>query len=55
MCAARRYNKGLKSDAPGDVQFLLDHYPEDAVERKREVELNRMIEAEMALKPTCCG
>lgn len=47
MRAVGRYSKGQKKESLDDVMFLLDHYAEGTMERKRLVELKRILEREI--------
>ncbi len=47
MRSVLRYGKGMKKEALEDLKFLLDHYTENGAERKRLLELKRMIEKEI--------
>jgi serine protease Do len=50
MRSVLRYGKGLKREALEDVDFLLDHLPEGNRDRKRLVEMKRLLEKEIMEK-----
>jgi serine protease Do len=50
MRSVLRYGKGLKREALEDVDFLLDHLPEANRDRKRLVEMKRLLEKEIMEK-----
>ena len=50
MRSVLRYGKGQKREALDDLNHLLDHFTEDNQERKRLLDLKRMIEKELDVK-----
>jgi serine protease Do len=47
MRSVALYSKGMKREALEDVNFLLDHFPDDGIQKKRLLELKRILEKEI--------
>ncbi len=46
-----RYSKGMKREAAEDIEYLLEHTPEDSPNRKKLLEMRKVLERELDEKP----